>query len=103
MNKFSVALIACVACIDWTRFSGTVKSVNLKAATVTIQLKGGDIITIPVDYQVVLTNKDHEVLRGLKSVSLDDKITLTRTEAAPPPAEDMTGMAQPENATHTAR
>ena len=89
------AVITCAACIDWTRFVGTVKAVNLKSSTVTIQLKGGDLVTIPVDYQVKLQEKDGE-LRGLKNLVLDEKVTLLRVPAEPPAPEDMTGMAQPE-------
>jgi hypothetical protein len=90
------AVVACTPCIEWTRFSGIVKAVNLKSSTVTIQLKGGDLVTIPVDYQVRLHEKRDE-LRGLKDLVLDEKVTLLRvpSDPLPPSTEDTTGMAQP--------
>jgi hypothetical protein len=91
------AAVACTPCIDWTRFSGIVKAVNLKSSTVTIQLKGGDLVTIPVDFQVSLQEK-HDELRALKDLKLDETVTLLRVPRDAPPAvpEDTTGMAQPE-------
>ena len=80
------AVAACVACIDWTRLSGVVKAINLKDSTVTIQMKDGAILTVPVDYQVKITER-HGEMRGMKNLELDEKITLIRIPAAQPTQE----------------
>lgn len=90
----ALVVAACAACLDWTRLSGTVKSINLKDATVTIQNRDGDLLTVPVDYQVKIIEK-HGEMRDLKSLALDEKITLTRTPMDKP-VEDSGGMAMPE-------
>lgn len=84
MNKWILTAVVCTACIDWTRFSGTVKAVNLKESTVTIQNRDGDLFIIPIDYQVQITEK-HGEKRGLLSLQLDEKITLIRMQKAEPP------------------
>lgn len=92
----SFLVAACVACLDWTRLSGTVKGINLKDSTVTIQDHDGDLLTVPVDYQVKVIEK-HGELRTLRNIQLDEKITLTKTPMEKPPeTDDSTGMAQPE-------
>ena len=85
---------ACVACLEWTRLSGTVKSVNLKDQTVTIQNRDGDLLTVPVDYQVTMIEK-HDEMRSLKTLHLDEKITLTRV-IAEKPHDDAEGLVPPE-------
>ena len=79
-NKFTsclvAAAVACAAGVQWTRFTGTVKAINLKTASVTLQLKGGDLVTVPVDYQVKIKEKG-DIFRELKDLQLDDKVTLT--------------------------
>ena len=87
-------VIAVALCVEWTRFSGTVKAVNLKASTVTLQDKNGDLFTIPVDYQVNIVEKSGDI-RALKDVHLDEKVTLTRIQFEQP-KEDTEGLAQPE-------
>jgi hypothetical protein len=82
-------------CLDWTRLTGSVKAINLKNGTVTIQNRDGDLLTIPVDYQVKIVER-HGEIRELKTLALDEKVTLLRVLADAPPPEDMTGMAQPE-------
>lgn len=93
-NNTILIAAACVACLEWTRLAGTVKSVNLKDSTVTIQNRDGDLLTVPVDYQVSMIAK-HDELRSLKSLKLDEKITLTRIQADKP-REDSEGLAPPE-------
>lgn len=79
--------------LDWARFTGKVKAINLKASTVTIQNDEGDLFTIPVDYQVTLIigKGKHAASKGLKDVLLDDRITLIRTPAEKP-KDDMEGL-----------
>ncbi len=78
------AALTCSLCIDWTRLSGTVKAINLKDSTVTIQMNDKAILTIPVDYQVKIT-ENHGEMRGISTLHLDDKITLIRIPAPEPP------------------
>ncbi len=81
-----LASVANATDLDWTRFSGTVKSINLKASTITIQNKDGDLFTIPVDYQVKII--DGKAIKRLQDISLDNKVTLIRTPSEKP-KEDM--------------
>ncbi len=85
------AAIACSPCIDWTRLSGTVKAINLKESTVTIQNRDGDLMTIPVDYQVKMTEK-HDEMRTIHNLKLDEKITLIRIQSIQPKDESMDEM-----------
>ncbi len=89
-----LAAAVCVPCVEWTRLSGTVKGINLKSSTVTIQNRDEDLLTIPIDYQVTMMEK-HQELRSLKTLHLDEKITLLRVPAEAP-IEDTSGMAPPE-------
>lgn len=84
MKHLLIAAVVCSACIDWTRLSGTVKAINLKDSNVTIQMKDGAILTVPVDYQVKITER-HGELRGLANLQLDEKITLIRIPSIKPP------------------
>ncbi len=95
MKKLFVAAAVCAACVDWTRFTGTVKVINLQTSTVTIQTKSGDYVRVPVDYQIKMFGKKEEVLE-LKNLHLDEEITLLRVPADAPPPQDTTGMALPE-------
>lgn len=79
-NLLLAAAVVCLPCIDWTRLSGTVKAINLKDSNVTIQNRDGDLITIPVDYQVKITEK-HDEIRSLTNLHLDEKITLIRIQS----------------------
>ncbi len=88
----AVLVVACL-CVEWTRLSGTVKAINLRDATVTIQNRDGDLLTVPVDYQVRMTAK-HDETRDLKHLALDEKITLTRI-VSEKPKELPEGMAPP--------
>lgn len=90
-----VAAVFCAACLEWTRLSGTVKSVNLKDQTVTIQNRDGDLLTIPVDYQVSMIEK-HDEIRSLKTLHLDEKITLTRIQVEKP-RDDVDGLVPFDN------
>ena len=83
MKRLAVLLVAALMCVDWVRFTGTVKAINLKASTLTIQVKDGDLITIPIDYQVKIADKGGDI-RSLKDIQLDQKVTLTRTPAEMP-------------------
>lgn len=93
-----LAAAVCIPCVEWTRLSGTVKGINLKASTITIQNRDGDLMTIPVDYQVTMMEK-HDEMRSLKTVHLDEKVTLLRVPADAP-VEDTSGMAPPEPTQH---
>lgn len=95
IKSMLLAAAVCLPCVEWTRLSGKVKGINLKDSTVTIQDRDGDLLTVPVDYQVKLIER-HEEMRDLKHLVLDEKITLTRTPMEKP-QEDMTGMAAPES------
>lgn len=96
MKARALALVAATcACVEWTRFTGNVKAINLKASTVTIQIKGGDLVTIPVDYQVKVTEGKGE-LRSLKDLQLDEKVTLLRVPADKP-QDDTEGLVPPQH------
>lgn len=84
MRYLLVLLATACLCIEWTRIAGTVKVINLRDSTVTLQNRDGDLLTVPVDYQVKITEK-HGELRDLKHLALDERITLTRIVA---PKED---------------
>ncbi len=88
MSNQWVALTAVIACLQWTRISGTVKSVDLKESTVTIENREGDLLVVPIDFQVRIKEKKSDLVGlGLKDLSLDDKITLTRISADKPKDE----------------
>jgi hypothetical protein len=89
----AVVLATCT-CVDWVRIAGTVKAVNLKAQAVVVENKDGDLFTIPVDFQVKLTDKGGEP-KFLKDLQLNEKVILTKT-VADLPKDDTEGMAQPE-------
>lgn len=93
MNKWPVILIAaaltCAPGVEWTRFQGTVKGVNLKSQTLTLLDKSGYFITIPIDYQVKIVQKD--AVKRLQDIALDDKVTLIKTPADPQ-IEDNSGL-----------
>lgn len=85
MNKWPVVLltaaVVCAPAVDWTRFQGTVKSINLKAQTLTLAESSGDLFTIPIDYQVKIIEK--KAIKRLVDIELDAKVTLVRTPAEP--------------------
>ncbi len=81
MKRYLYLLAAC-ACIQWTRLSGTVKGINLKDMTLTLQ-DHGDVLTVPIDYQVKITAR-HGDLVDLKKLSLDEKVTLINTPSDKP-------------------
>jgi hypothetical protein len=85
---------AFAADVEWSRLRGTVKAVNLKAQTVTIQNSEKDLLTVPIDYQVKIVAKG-DALRALKDLELDERITLYRT-LADQPKEDTEGLVPPE-------
>ncbi len=88
--KSIIFAVACATCLDWTRLSGVVKGVNQKDSTVTIQNRDGDLLTVPIDYQVTMIAKSGEA-RTIKTVKLDDKLTLTRI-VSEKPREDTEGL-----------
>jgi hypothetical protein len=98
VKSIVIAAVVCATCLEWTRLTGTVKGVNRKDGTVTIQNRDGDLLTVPVDYQVTMIEK-HDEIRNLTSLKLDEKITLTRIPADKP-KEDTEGMAPPEPSQH---
>lgn len=77
MNRWALVVAAACLCVEWTRLAGKVKAINLRDSTVTIQNRDGDLLTVPVDYQVKIIEK-HGELRDLKHLALDERITLTR-------------------------
>ncbi len=76
--------------VEWTRFKGTVKAVNLKSPSITLQNSDGDLFTVPIDYQVKIIDKKN-VLHVIKDVEIDDKITLLRV-ISEKPVEDTEGL-----------
>ena len=64
--------------VEWTRFKGTVKAINLKASTITIQNSDGDVFTVPIDYQVLITDTKRKAPHVLKDIQLNDKVTLIK-------------------------
>jgi hypothetical protein len=76
--------------VEWARFKGTVKEVNLKERTVKLQNKDGDLFTVPVDFQVKIVDKKN-VLRELKDLELDDPVTLIKV-ISEKPKEDSEGL-----------
>lgn len=95
MRKSIIVLTACAMCLDWTRLKGTVKAVNLRDSTVTLENRDGDLMIVPVDYQVKLIEKNDE-MRDLRHLVLDEKITLIKTPQEKP-IDDTSGMAPPES------
>ncbi len=93
------AAIACSPCVEWTRLAGKVKAINLRDSTVTIQDHDGDLMTVPIDYQVVIMRNKNELMKNARYLALDDKIILIRTPQEKP-ADDTNGMAQPESGQH---
>ena len=77
----------CAICLQWTRVAGTVKAIDLKDQTVTIQDRDGDLLVVPVDYQVKIRER-HGELRGLAQLQLDEKIVLTRVISDKPVPDD---------------
>ena len=94
MRRAFLIAAACAACVEWTRITGRVKAVNLREQTVTVQNREKDLLTVPIDYQVTILDKGGEI-RQLKSLSLDEKVTLTRVPAEKPRPDDE-GLAPPE-------
>lgn len=86
----AAAVVACSPGVEWTRLKGRVKAVNLKSHSLTIENKDGDLLTIPIDYQVKMMDKAG-VLHVLKDIQLDDKLILTRTPEEQP-LEDGSGL-----------
>ena len=93
MNRTLLIVAACTLCLDWTRLSGTVKAFNYRDSTVTIQNRDGDLLTVPIDYQVRIVDKGKEPL-DLKKLVLDQKVVLLRT-VMDKPVDDTAGMAEP--------
>lgn len=96
--KRLVWLAVCVACVDWTRLTGRVKGINLRETALTIQNRDGDLLTVPIDYQVKIV-ESHGEIRDLKHIELDEKVTLTRIPAEKP-KEDTEGLVPPEPSPH---
>lgn len=92
--KCRTVLLAACLCVEWTRLTGVVKTVNLRDSTVTIQNRDGDLLTVPVDYQVKVNTK-HEELRALKDLVLDEKIVLIRV-VSEKPKDDTEGLQPPD-------
>lgn len=93
MNKWPVVLLAaaltCAPAVEWTRFQGTVKSINLKTQALTLADKSGDLFTVPIDYQVKIIQKN--AVKRLQDIALDDRVTLIKTPADPA-FDDTTGL-----------
>jgi len=100
MKRIFVLLAVAALCVDWVRFTGKVKAINLKTSTLTIQNADGDLLTVPIDYQVKIADKGGD-LRGLKDLQLNQKVTLTRT-LSEAPVEETEGLA-PQESPHRGR
>lgn len=96
MRTHHAIFVAACVCLQWTRLTGVVKGINLKDSTLTIQNRDGDLLIVPIDYQVNIIEK-HEEMRDLKHLVLDEKVTLVCTPADKP-KEDTEGLAPPEPA-----
>jgi len=66
----------------WSRFKGTVKAINGKTSTVTIQNSEGDLITVKIDADVILGRGKEEI--KLSDLKIDDKLILLFVPKAPP-------------------
>ncbi len=73
------ATIVCQPSVEWTRFKGTVKGINLKTQTLTLSDPDGDLLSVPIDHQVKIWEK--KVQKRLQDVELDSKVTLIKTPA----------------------
>lgn len=60
--------------ISWSRFKGTVKAIDYKASTLTIQNSEGDLVGIKVNGDVTIRQGKDDV--PLSKVQIDDKVTL---------------------------
>jgi hypothetical protein len=89
-----VLATVCAACLQWTRLTGKVKGVNLKDSSVTIQNRDGDLLTVPVDWQVNIVEKKTGLVHGgsVKDLKLDENITLINTPSEKPKEETFTDM-----------
>jgi hypothetical protein len=94
MKCQTLVLVTVCLCVEWTRLTGVVKAINLRDSTVTLQNRDGDLLTVPVDYQVKIMEK-HDEMRDLKHLNLDEKVTLTRI-VADKPKEESDGLTPPE-------
>jgi hypothetical protein len=84
----AVVAATCVQEVDWTRFKGTVKGLNLKSNRITVQNAEGDLLGLQV-------NDDVKILRGKESaevklgdVRLDDRVILIHIPADKPKQEE---------------
>ena len=95
-----VALIAAAcACLEWTRLTGIVKGINLKDSILTLENREGDLLAVPVDWQVQIREKDKDTyVASLKDLKLNEKVTLTRivSDKPLPAAEDTGAMTVPK-------
>ena len=71
--------------VQWSRFRGTVKSINGKTSSLTIQNKEGDLFTIKVDEDVeIVSGKE---VKKLRDIAIDDKVVLVYMPKAPAPKD----------------
>ena len=94
MKRWMVFLLAACSCIEWTRFEGEVKWVDVSASKLTLETRMGAFV-IPLDPQVQVTNKHGEIVSDISKLALNERVTLehlTRSKMI----DDTQGMALPE-------
>lgn len=77
----SLISTAYAADIQWTRFKGQVKALDLKANRITLQNKEGDLVGVFIDGDVRISRGSNEVALG--DVQMDDKIVVTHIPVNP--------------------
>ena len=71
--------------VNWTRFTGKVKSIDLKSSKITIQNAEGDLITVKFDDDVMLYQG--KTSKVLSDIGMDEKVTLVYMPRPPKPKE----------------
>jgi hypothetical protein len=85
VTMLGVCVAVASATVQWSRFKGTVKSVNGKTSTVTIQNREGDLLTVAITEDVqIFVGKE---VKQLREVSIDEKVTLVYSPKAPIPKD----------------
>lgn len=104
MKKYILAMITFIIVngwavdVEWTRLRGTVKAINLKSSSLTIQNGDGDLISVPIDYQVKILEKRGDITT-LGRLQLDQKVMLIRIPIEKP-KEELEGLVPPELEKH---
>ena len=80
--------------VEWSRLKGTIRQVNYKTSTISIQDESGDLFKLKIDGDVTIQMGKQD--KALKDVKLDDKVTLIYSPKAPTPVD----ADQPVNGTY---